>query len=170
MGIDFIHCFNSDRNEQTGAEQNRTEQKPRSERVSVAAQWISSLFFFEKKESDLLLQNVERGSRMMAKLRGTESARILHRRRDHRNVIIIEWWGHIQKWCVLDLSDRDIGPHRVSRSASAHCRRPLQWHHRSSSGVEDKSDPIRKTCDFMNISYRNDPEQVFPWKSLFRST
>ena len=41
-------------------------------------------------------------------------------------------------------------PHRVSRSASAHCRRPWQWHHRSSSGVEDIN-PIRKTCDFMKI-------------------
>ena len=33
----------------------------------------------------LLLQNVERGSQMMTRVRGTESARIQHQWRDHRN-------------------------------------------------------------------------------------
>ena len=71
-----------------------------------------------------------------------------------------------KKRVCLEWRDK-ITPHKVSRSASAHYRRSIkQWHHWSSSGVEDKRDPIRKTCDSINISYRNDPEQVFSWKSF----
>ena len=75
----------------------------------------------------LLLQNVERGSRMMTKLRGTESARILHRRRDHRNASITptkEMIDDIQKKVCLEWRDK-ITPHKVSRSASAHYRRSI---------------------------------------------
>ena len=73
----------------------------------------------------LLLQNVERGSRMMTKLRGTESARILHRRRDHRNASITpikEVIDGIQEKVCLEWR---ITPHIVSRSASAHYRQSI---------------------------------------------
>ena len=73
---------------------------------------------------------------------------------DIQQKVCLEWWDKIT-------------PHRVSRSAPAHCRQSISnGTICSSSGVEDKRDPIRKTCDSINISYRNDPEQVFPWKSL----
>ena len=97
------------------------------------------------KNKMLLLQNVERGSRMMTKLRGTESpleyciddAIIeMHRitpipRKGDESIAF-------NKWCVW----RDeITPHKVSRSASAHYRRSIkQWHHCSSSGVEDSKE------------------------------
>ena len=62
----------------------------------------------------------------------TESAPTRHRRRDHRNVIIIVGMtemNHIQNWCVIE-DDQEIASHRASRSAPAHCRRPQgQWHH-----------------------------------------
>ena len=62
----------------------------------------------------------------------TESAPTRHRRRDHRNVIIIVGMTkmkHIQNWCVIE-DDQEIASHRASRSAPAHCRRPQgQWHH-----------------------------------------
>ena len=58
---------------------------------------------------------------MMAKLRETESARIRHRRRDHRNVIINESESefhsmtmHIQKWCVIET---EIKPPRTEPHA-----------------------------------------------------
>jgi hypothetical protein len=70
---------------------------------------------------------VERGSRMMTKLRGTESARILHRRRDHRNASITpikEMIDDIQEKVCLEWRDK-ITPHIVSRSASAHYRQSI---------------------------------------------
>ena len=84
----------------------------------------------------------------------------------HQSLQQRRWSMTFKKRVCLEWRDK-ITPHIVSRSASAHYRRSIkQWHHCSSSGVEDKRDPIRKTCDSINISYRNDPEQVFPWKSF----
>ena len=118
-----------------------------------------------------LLQNVERGSRMMTKLRGTESARILHRRRDHRNASITPNKGgdrwHSRKG-VFGVTNHPAQSLTLSLCSLSAIHK--QWHHCSSSGVEDKRDPIRKTCDSINISYRNDPEQVFPWKSFLWET
>ena len=56
---------------------------------------------------------------MMTKLRETESARIRHRRRDHRNAIINEsefnsTTMHIQKWCVIET---EIKPPRTEPHA-----------------------------------------------------
>ena len=70
---------------------------------------------------------------MMAKItRNRESARILHRRRDHRNasnhsfIEMNQWNDGIQQKVCLERRCRRSTPHRVSRSASAHSRRSIK--------------------------------------------